>query len=74
MLSTQVNYNGEFRAHLEAIAVSRSDVLILNRCLKDDQMYTRCDTKAVYKYPQILQVCVSFNAIHISPLIHFQKI
>lgn len=55
LLSTQVNYNGKFRVSLETVAASKSDTLILNRCLKDDQMYTRCDNKAVYKYPQVLQ-------------------
>ena len=62
LLSTQVNYNANFRVSLEDLAASKSDVLILNRCLQDDQIYTRCDGKAVYKYPHVHQVqsrCIS---------------
>ena len=57
LLSAQVNYNSHYRTALENIAL-KDDVLVLNRCLKDDQIYSRCDGQLLYKYPEILQVSI----------------
>ena len=59
LLSAQVNYNSHYRTALENIASLKHDVLVLNRCLKDDQIYSRCDGQLLYKYPEILQVSIA---------------
>ena len=55
LLSSQANYNSLYRSILENMADLKDDVLVLNRCLKDDQMYLRCHGRIVFKYPQIMQ-------------------
>ncbi|XP_028414208.1 exostosin-2-like isoform X2 [Dendronephthya gigantea] len=55
LLSTQVNYNAQFRSTLEKIASLKTGVLVLNRCLNDDKMYSRCYGNVQYKYPHVLQ-------------------
>ena len=60
LLSTQVNYNPHYRTALENIASLKDDVLVLNRCLNDDQIYSRCDGQLLYKYPEILQVRIAW--------------
>ncbi|CAB4015514.1 Exostosin-2 [Paramuricea clavata] len=56
LLSAQANYNPNYRPTLENLAALRENVLVLNRCIKDDRIYSRCDGELLsYKYPQILQ-------------------